>query len=214
MILRDPKEFSLTSEERLEKERGYLGLSMRDRKIVLQVIDNICPEEIIRQHNISMDELRSILKKRAAVCYRQYEERQLLNRYGYTRENVIRGLCDIAFSKMDDIADWDSHSVKLRDSDFVSPAAKNAVSEVQATYFKGEKVVRIKMHDKLSALNSLLRTFDQEEMKNDELDATDITRLLEILNASTKKPSEKNSQPSPGGEDEMETVPGSADACN
>lgn len=205
--MKDPKDFALSEEELAEKDRGYLGLSMRDRKIIQQMIDQVDVDEILDTHKISLADLKCVMKKKSAIAYREYEERQLLKRYGYTRENVIRGLCDIAFSRMDDIVSWDNDNVVLRDSDFVSTAARNAVSEIQSNFYKGEKVVKIKMYDKLSALNALLKTFDGDQ-DNDDLDGDAIANLLNELNAAAKKVNEQICETKDATINPMETEPG------
>lgn len=206
----DPKDFGLSAEQIEEKKRGYLSLSARDRKIMLQLINNEPIDDILFEHGLTIDELKKICRKRSAISYREYEERKLLKHYGYTRENVIRGLCDIAFTRIDDLANWDASEVTLKDSDFVSASAKNAVAEVQAQYFKGEKVVKIKMHDKIAALNSLLKTFDGDD-KHDELDRSGIETLLAVLNATRQEASKKDHGSGDGQSHAVEAVCGTAD---
>lgn len=203
-----PNEFGLTAEEKLEKERGYYGLSMRDRTIIHQLIDNVPIDEILSAHGIAHRTLKNICSKRTAIAYREYHERLLLMRYGYTRENVIRGLCDIAFTRMDDIAQWTNTEVLLKDSEFLSSAAKNAISEVQASYFKGEKVVKVKMHDKLAALNALMKTFEGED--DNDMDRRGLEALMELLKPRSKENSAQDHGERTGEEKSLEAEPGPA----
>jgi phage terminase small subunit len=105
---------------------------------------------------------------------------QLAGRTDITAQRIIEEYGAIAFSSMRTFATWGPSGVTLVDDEFLSDADARCVSEVSETKpsEKGGGSVRIKLHDKVGALNKLAEfwAIDSEvirklfpDLKDDEL---------------------------------------------
>jgi phage terminase small subunit len=76
-----------------------------------------------------------------------------------SREDAVVELSHILRARMTDYLEFSVAGVKLRDSDELTPGQLAAIAEISATpKGKGRKLVRLKLHDKLAAFDSLART--------------------------------------------------------
>ncbi len=66
-------------------------------------------------------------------------------------------LLPIAFADAGDFFEWGPHGVKVKDSATLSRTQRSAVSEVSQTITQGGGTIKIKLHDKLVAIDKLAR---------------------------------------------------------
>ena len=70
---------------------------------------------------------------------------------------MVRELAQIAFTDMGDYVTWGPDGVRLKDSSELPEGASAAVLEVSETTTEHGRTLKIKLHDKLGALNSLAK---------------------------------------------------------
>jgi len=79
-------------------------------------------------------------------------------RLGVTRERVIEEVAAIAFSRLEHVLDLSPTGVTPRGWEDMPPAERAAVAEASQTVTESGGTIRVKMHDKLGALDKLART--------------------------------------------------------
>lgn len=92
-----------------------------------------------------------------------------------TRERVLAELAKIAFSNMQEFADWSGGSMSLVDSKTLTPEQCACVSELAETTTQTGGSIRFKLHNKVDALEKLgkhLGLFDIERFKHERDMAT------------------------------------------
>lgn len=73
-----------------------------------------------------------------------------------TADKVVEGFAAIAFTDMRDVLEWTGNSVTLKSMDDIPASAHAAIAEIHETTTKdGSTTIRIKMHSKVAALDSL-----------------------------------------------------------
>ena len=72
-----------------------------------------------------------------------------------TTDKVVAELAKIAFCNADDYFEWGEDGVRLKDSEDLTRDQKAAVGEASETTTKEGGTIRIKLHDKLAALEKL-----------------------------------------------------------
>ncbi len=80
---------------------------------------------------------------------------KLSDRTEITQERIVREYGRIAFAWITDYSSWTNEGVVIKNSDELSPELKSAVAEVIHTQSRDRSGVRLKMHDKMGALDSL-----------------------------------------------------------
>jgi hypothetical protein len=83
-------------------------------------------------------------------------------RLGITLDRVLQALAWIAFGDITRVVSWDTETLTMTASGDLDDADKAAVAEIIASA-KDQKIYRVKMHDKPSALALLLRWLDKLE---------------------------------------------------
>jgi len=83
-------------------------------------------------------------------------------RLGITLERVLQHVMWIAFGDLTRVVSWDTETLTLTASGTLDEADKAAIAEIIASA-KDQKIYRVKMHDKPSALALLLRWLDKQE---------------------------------------------------
>jgi len=83
-------------------------------------------------------------------------------RLGVTLDRVLQALAWIAFGDITRVVSWDTETLTMTASGDLDDADKAAVAEIIASA-KDQKIYRVKMHDKPSALALLLRWLDKLE---------------------------------------------------
>jgi len=78
-----------------------------------------------------------------------------------TEASVISEIAKIAFANITDVADFTSNSITVKSSDVLSDRGKSALQSIKFTerYTEDGRIctVEVKMHDKLAALEKLMR---------------------------------------------------------
>lgn len=72
-----------------------------------------------------------------------------------TAERVLRELAIIAFSDMGKFADWSGNTIKLKNSEALRPGLSRVIQEVSERSSQLGSSVKIKLYDKLKALELL-----------------------------------------------------------
>lgn len=78
-----------------------------------------------------------------------------LARYEVTTDNILAELAAIAFSDVVDIAEFSPKGVYIKDSKKLTKEQRRAISEVSQTGIASGRGVKVKMHDKIQALEKL-----------------------------------------------------------
>jgi phage terminase small subunit len=79
----------------------------------------------------------------------------LSRRTEVTQERVIAELATIAFSNIGDIASWGPEGVSVKSANELSPEILASVADVSKSSGKEGGMVRVKLYDKLKALELL-----------------------------------------------------------
>jgi len=88
-------------------------------------------------------------------------------RLGITLDRVLQALAWIAFGDITRVVSWDTETLTMTASGDLDDADRAAVAEIIASA-KDQKIYRVKMHDKPSALALLLRWLDKLEKLKSE----------------------------------------------
>lgn len=103
-----------------------------------------------------------MLKNPKIIAAIEQERKPIFNRYEVTAERIVQELARVGFTSMGDLMEVDANGnpdLKLKD---LTDEQKTAISEFQTeTYAKGDDAsvtkVKVKLHDKLKALEMLGR---------------------------------------------------------
>jgi phage terminase small subunit len=82
-------------------------------------------------------------------------QQDLSRRTEVTQERVIAELATIAFSNIGDIVSWGPDGVSVKSADELSPEVMASVADVSKSGGKEGGMVRVKLYDKLKALELL-----------------------------------------------------------
>ncbi len=125
----------------------------------------------------------------------QERQKEIALNLGVTQERIVKEYAKIAFSDMGEFSNWGSDGVSLKSSLDLTKDQTAAVQEVTETTSKdGGGSIKIKLHDKKGALDSLARHIgmfvDKSEvtMKGDLLDRlTRAKKRTENENATSRE---------------------------
>lgn len=104
-----------------------------------------------------------------------------------TREKVRRELGLIAFSSIGDYFHWGPEGVILKDKTMLTPEQQAAVAEVSRSRTRTGETIRVKLHDKLAALDKLAghlgmyREPPEPEEYAEHRELTDTERVQRVL---------------------------------
>lgn len=98
-----------------------------------------------------------LLKNHKVRSYIQELQQERSLRTEVTADRVIEEYRRIAFANISDALDFDSGSVNLKSSKTLPVETLAAISEVGLTESEKGRTVKLKMHDKLNALEKLAR---------------------------------------------------------
>ena len=73
------------------------------------------------------------------------------------QDDVVRELATIGFANAGDFFDWGPDGVKVKEKDHLTVEQRAVVAEVSQTVTEKGGTIRVKLHDKLSALEKLGR---------------------------------------------------------
>jgi phage terminase small subunit len=100
-----------------------------------------------------------LLKNPAIALYlagiRRSAQEAVAEKYNVTLERLTEELLPIALADAGDFYEWDAGGVKLKGSATLSRAQRGAVSEVCQTVTAGGGTIKVKLHDKLGAIQQL-----------------------------------------------------------
>lgn len=83
---------------------------------------------------------------------------KILKRIDVTTERIVREYEKIAFTNLEDVVEWIRGDPMLRNAEDIETPAHGAISEITRTESKlGDVTVKVKLHDKRGALDSLAR---------------------------------------------------------
>lgn len=111
---------------------------------------------------------------------------KVLNKLELKAEDVIDEIRTLAFAKITDFMDYDDTGMKLKDSKTVDAAAVNEITFT--TDEKGKVTKRIKLHDKLKALEILARYF---KLLTDSKEKAENVTILDVLDYLKNKELER-----------------------
>ena len=116
------------------------------------------------------------------------EALKLVDKTDLTAQKVIDELQRVAFSTMDDYAEWGPDGVTLLPSGEMEPDAARCVSEVSQTQTKDGGSIRFKLHDKVQALDKLGRYFKlfTEKHEHTGADGAPLPDVIRIFVVPTK----------------------------
>lgn len=106
-------------------------------------------------------------------------------------DHVLQRLADVAFANMGDYAAWGPKGVVLREMAELGPRQLAAIQEVSQTVTKEGGSKRIKLHDKLKALELLgrhLHLWDRETGTEEKPDWREMLAVLRAHGRDIKNP--------------------------
>ena len=143
---------------------------MRDRTMMLTPKQCLFVKEYLCGLNATQTAIRAgyskktadvigyeLLRKTSVSQALQVEQDRVAKKIEATAERVIGELAKLGFSNMSEFVKWDKDGVTLINSDKLTPDQTAAVVEVIQTETVNGRNVRIKLGDKIGALNSLAR---------------------------------------------------------
>lgn len=129
-------------------------------------------------------EIGSRLLTRANV--KQYvteKQGELREKLEITQERVLSELAKVAFANMGDFSVWDKNNMSLKNSGELTKDQTAAVAEVANTKFGA----KLKLHDKVSALEKLAKHLGLIDQNSDKPIKIDINMTPEQAAAAYKK---------------------------
>lgn len=110
-----------------------------------------------------------------------------------TADRVLEELARIAFANSGDFFDWGPSGITVRDKAELTRAQQAVVAEVSQTKTDSGGTIRVKLHDKIGALDKLFRHLGLEVKKHElkhsfEGDLADFTRRIAELAARRDPP--------------------------
>jgi phage terminase small subunit len=88
------------------------------------------------------------------------------DRLGITQDMVVQELAKIAFSNIGYVCSWNDTDVVVKDSEEVPGGAQAAIAEISRVPTEAGMATRIRMYDKLGALNSLAKHLGMFETRH------------------------------------------------
>ena len=107
--------------------------------------------------NVSRVEGCKLLANPNIFSYTTDQQQKLANKMEITRERIAEEYARLAFSDASRVMTWGPSGVELKDSTLLSEHDRRAVSEVAQTISAEGGSLRLRMHDKKGALDSLAK---------------------------------------------------------
>jgi phage terminase small subunit len=135
-------------------------LTERQRAFVREYLTGVNATEAARHAGYSAGSASRIAyallrHPKVAVLIEQGNERRAEKRR-ITADRVVEELGRMAFANIRDYVDWNSEGVELRDKSLLDPEETAAIADIEPKGTNG-KLTRLKLYDKLAALNALAR---------------------------------------------------------
>jgi phage terminase small subunit len=94
-----------------------------------------------------------------------------------SREQIAQELAAVGFANLGDVATWGPDGLRVKDSGALEPGALAAVSEVVEVQTEHGHSVRVKLHDKVSALVKLSALLGYDKPASREPDRVRVLRM-------------------------------------
>lgn len=100
---------------------------------------------------------------------------KILNKLGISNEKILNELAKIGFSDITEFLSFDNESVIFRNSDEIDGTL---ISEVSSTQTANGKSIKMKLHDKMKALETLAK---YKKLLNDNIDVNIKSEPIQII---------------------------------
>lgn len=120
----------------------------------------------------------ALMKKHEVAEYIKKKMEKREKRVEVKQDRIIEELAKIAFSDMKNVATWGNGSVTFLDSEELSSDVTASISEISSSYGENSSSMKVKLHDKLRALDMLGRHLNLEMSK--QKTSLDITGSIRI----------------------------------
>lgn len=163
--------------EREKRFADHYIVSLNASEACLQVSPNCKNPNVYGHQLLSKPEVKQYVEDKIAKISKKLELKA---------EDVIEEIRTVAFAKITDFMDYDDAGMKLKDSKEVDATAVNEVTFT--TDEKGKVTKRIKLHDKLKALEILARYF---KLLTDSKEKAENVTILDVLDYLKNKELER-----------------------
>lgn len=163
-------------------------LSDFDERFIQEYLIDLDPAEAFRRCGRQEGDIAKtaacMLKRpeiRAGIT-KAMEERMI--RTHVTQDRVLSEIAAIAFSNLEDFADWNAGTVTIRDSRAVPRSKKAAVQEIKETVTPAGTTVSLKLYNKQPSLDLLAKHLG---MLNDKLEVSMAEDTARVLNEARER---------------------------
>lgn len=115
------------------------------------------------------------------------KRREVGERVEASAEKVLAELAQIGFASMTDFATWDNDDVFLIASDQLPPGMAACVQEVEVKENREGRRVKIKLYNKMDALDKLARFFGLYNERSSETSAEQLAADIQLFLRETKE---------------------------
>lgn len=138
-----------------------MALNDRQRRFCEEFLIDLCATQAARRAGYSEKTAGQmgfdLLKKPEIQTALSEAMRRRSERTAITAAQVLRELARIAFSDLREVLTWGPAGVQLRDSTALDDDAAAAIGEISQTTTTAGGTIRVKLHDKMAALDRLAR---------------------------------------------------------
>jgi phage terminase small subunit len=109
-----------------------------------------------------------------------------LARIGVSAERVMSELASIAFADVGDTCDWDGENLTIKSFASMKRRARRAIKSITITPGKDGNTVKLEMHDKMKAIDKLVKCLGLEQAMTAKLEVAGVslpenTSIAELL---------------------------------
>ena len=147
--------------------RGPDGLTDKERAICYAVDAGLtdreafrlaCPDSTVKDYSASVGAAR-VRRRPHCAAFLKTLQAQRRARHERMTDRTIEELANIAFADVGDLYHWGPDGVTLKDLEALTPAQRRLVSISSTQHTVQGRTTRVKMHDKIRALDKLARLF-------------------------------------------------------
>lgn len=137
---------------------GTSRLTKRQRAFVDEFLIDLNATQAALRAGYSPSSARAIASENLSKPnIRDAVDAALWERFGVSRASVVEHLARIAFANIGDYLEWDSEGVRLKPSADLGKEMRTAIAEISIAGSGKGRTVRLKLADKLAALEKLGR---------------------------------------------------------
>lgn len=137
------------------------GLSVFQQRFVKEYMVDYCARDAIVRAGYKGDNSgtrgSNMLRNKRVRAKIAKEQEKMSKKLEITQERILHEYEKIAFANVRDVVEWDKNKLTLKKSSTLSEDTSAAIEEVSITNNRGSKAVKVRMHDKKGALDSLAR---------------------------------------------------------